>query len=114
MEGTFPDGSKLVDVHCPTASEDGDLELALAGSFLPVPSLDVFGPREPMSAGKLECSDGVIVLNADRAAVMLKVENTADRPIQVRAPCPHVTSLCHHLPMSPHAPEPLPTCRCCS
>src|SRR4051794_23943866 len=37
VEGTFPDGSKLVTVHHPIASENGNLELALYGSFLPVP-----------------------------------------------------------------------------
>src|SRR5688572_11533432 len=36
VEGTFPDGSKLVTVHHPIAAEYGNLELALYGSFLPV------------------------------------------------------------------------------
>ena len=39
VEGTFPDGTKLVTVHHPIAAEDGDLALALYGSFLPVPAL---------------------------------------------------------------------------
>src|SRR5216684_4862607 len=39
VEGTFPDGTKLVTVHHPIASENGNLELALRGSFLPVPDL---------------------------------------------------------------------------
>src|SRR3984957_8259170 len=42
VEGTFPDGTKLVTVHHPIASEDGDLSLALYGSFLPVPALSQF------------------------------------------------------------------------
>src|SRR5919206_5280158 len=42
VEGTFPDGSKLVTVHHPIAAEDGDLALALHGSFLPVPPLERF------------------------------------------------------------------------
>jgi urease subunit gamma/beta len=37
VEGTFPDGTKLVTVHHPIVCEQGDLELALRGSFLPVP-----------------------------------------------------------------------------
>ena len=37
VEGTFPDGTKLVTVHHPIALEQGDLGLALHGSFLPVP-----------------------------------------------------------------------------
>ncbi|MEI6075929.1 MAG: urease subunit gamma, partial [Verrucomicrobiota bacterium] len=42
VEGTFPDGSKLVTVHHPIARENGNLDLALYGSFLPVPELSVF------------------------------------------------------------------------
>lgn len=38
VEGTFPDGSKLVTVHHPIAADYGNLELALYGSFLPMPS----------------------------------------------------------------------------
>src|SRR6476469_8717606 len=37
VEGTFPDGTKLVTVHHPIVAEHGDLALALYGSFLPVP-----------------------------------------------------------------------------
>src|SRR5580692_358325 len=36
VEGTFPDGTKLVTVHHPVSAEDGDLSLALHGSFLPI------------------------------------------------------------------------------
>src|SRR5688572_24933586 len=39
VEGTFPDGTKLVTVHHPVAAEDGDLAMALYGSFLPTPDL---------------------------------------------------------------------------
>src|SRR5947199_1329364 len=46
VEGTFPDGTKLVTVHHPVAAEDGDLSLALYGSFLPVPELSVFGKAQ--------------------------------------------------------------------
>src|SRR5207248_3041107 len=42
VEGTFPDGTKLVTVHDPIAAEHGDLALALYGSFLPVPPLGKF------------------------------------------------------------------------
>ena len=38
VEGTFPDGTKLVTVHNPIAAERGDRSLALYGSFLPVPN----------------------------------------------------------------------------
>ena len=47
VEGTFPDGTKLVTVHHPIALEQGDLALALHGSFLPVPKALPAGGRGP-------------------------------------------------------------------
>src|SRR5215475_5842029 len=44
VEGTFPDGTKLVTVHHPIAAENGNLALALYGSFLPVPEVSTFKP----------------------------------------------------------------------
>jgi len=84
VEGTFPDGSKLVTVHHPIASEDGNLRLALHGSFLPVPKLSVFKPiaDEPVP-GSSEIKAGEIELNAGRAAAEISVTNLGDRPIQV-------------------------------
>lgn len=84
VEGTFPDGSKLVTVHHPIASENGNLALALHGSFLPVPELSVFKPvaAEPVPGG-LEIKPGEIELNAGRATAELPVTNLGDRPIQV-------------------------------
>ena len=35
VEGTFRDGTKLVTMHDPFSSKDGDLALALHGLFLP-------------------------------------------------------------------------------
>jgi urease subunit gamma/beta len=82
VEGTFPDGTKLVTVHHPIALEDGDLALALHGSFLPVPrafpaAADVPVPGEVMAAA------GEIELNAGRETLSLAVLNRGDRPIQV-------------------------------
>jgi urease subunit gamma/beta len=51
VEGTFPDGTKLVTVHRPIAAERGDLALALYGSFLPVPARDAF--QKPGVGGRL-------------------------------------------------------------
>ncbi|KAL6538229.1 hypothetical protein OROGR_012217 [Orobanche gracilis] len=34
VEGTFPDGTKLITIHDPVSCENGNLELALHGSFL--------------------------------------------------------------------------------
>lgn len=86
VEGTFPDGTKLVTVHKPISREDGDLALALSGSFLPVPSLDIFPPRdttEELEAGKLYAAPGAITINPGREVTSLSVTNMCDRPIQV-------------------------------
>ncbi|MBI5774109.1 MAG: urease subunit beta [Verrucomicrobia bacterium] len=84
VEGTFPDGTKLVTVHHPIASEDGDLTLALYGSFLPVPELSVFKTTvDEVEPGAVEVKEGVIELNAGRETVALAVTNLGDRPVQV-------------------------------
>lgn len=84
VEGTFPDGTKLITVHDAIASENGNLELALYGSFLPVPSLDKFPDIEDKKfPGEIIYGDGNITLNHGRKAVILKVVNTGDRPVQV-------------------------------
>ena len=84
VEGTFPDGSKLVTVHHPIANENGNLALALHGSFLPVPKLSVFKSiaDEPIP-GSTEIKDGEIELNVGRATIEIPVTNLGDRPIQV-------------------------------
>ena len=84
VEGTFPDGSKLVTVHHPVVSEDGDLALALYGSFLPIPDLSVFTPLpESGEIGGVTPVDGDIELNAGRETASLAVTNLGDRPVQV-------------------------------
>jgi|SRR5581483_1377415 len=85
VEGTFPDGSKLVTVHHPIAGENGDLKLALYGSFLPVPDVLVFKPaaEELEEPGACLAADGELELNAGRAVASLAVTNMGDRPIQV-------------------------------
>jgi urease subunit gamma/beta len=84
VEGTFPDGTKLVTVHHPISAEHGDLTLALYGSFLPVPDLEIFnGPPASLDPGEMFVSDGNVVLNAERETVSIAVTNTGDRPIQV-------------------------------
>jgi urease subunit gamma/beta len=105
VEGTFPDGSKLVTVHHPIASENGNLALALHGSFLPVPDISSFAPpaatNSPAAAtsspspggegrgegglipGAAQILDGEIELNVGRATAELAVTNLGDRPIQV-------------------------------
>jgi urease subunit gamma/beta len=86
VEGTFPDGTKLVTVHHPIAAEDGDLSLALYGSFLPVPDLSRFEDSiaaETIEAGQCIPAAGELELNANRASISLEVSNLGDRPIQV-------------------------------
>jgi urease subunit gamma/beta len=84
VEGTFPDGTKLVTVHDPIAREDGDLELALYGSFLPVPSLEVFGASsETVVPGAVETIGDPIELNSGRRTIEIDVVHRGDRPIQV-------------------------------
>jgi urease subunit gamma/beta len=84
VEGTFPDGTKLVTVHHPISAENGDLKLALFGSFLPVPDVSIFqsGQPEPLP-GEVLTPDGELTLNAGRTAIALAVTNLGDRPIQV-------------------------------
>lgn len=90
VEGTFPDGTKLVTVHAPIALERGDLTLALYGSFLPVPPSHRFD--HPVSAapqsldgapGEVVVKPGEIVLNEGRREITIAVKNKGDRPIQV-------------------------------
>jgi len=84
VEGTFPDGTKLVTVHHPIVAERGDLALALYGSFLPVPSprpaVDEGPPEIP---GQITCAPGEVSANDGREVVQIAVTNTGDRPIQV-------------------------------
>lgn len=84
VEGTFRDGTKLITVHDPFASENGNLELALRGSFLPIPSLDKFpSVQNHEIPGEIKFGSGNIILNLGRKAVTVRVTNSGDRPIQV-------------------------------
>ena len=80
----------LVTVHEPICTEEGDLEAALYGSFLPVPSNDIF-PAVSAALYARENAPGAIVVKKDRIRinqgrerVKLRVTNNGDRPIQVR------------------------------
>jgi urease subunit gamma/beta len=85
VEGTFPDGTKLVTVHHPIVAVRGDRALALYGSFLadtaariPATEAAFEGP-----AGEVMTVPGELTLNADREVTQLEVANHGDRPIQV-------------------------------
>jgi urease subunit gamma/beta len=84
VEGTFPDGTKLVTVHDPIVAEHGNLELALYGSFLPLPRTFPRSPEaDALVPGEILSRDGSIVANEGRDSIRLEVKNTGDRPIQV-------------------------------
>ncbi|KAK3633900.1 Urease [Elasticomyces elasticus] len=96
VEGTFRMGTYLVTVHNPISGDDGNLERALYGSFLPIPSQDKFPwpPKEGLDAYTDETKmpgaivavkgdSGRIALSEGRKRITLKVTSRGDRPIQV-------------------------------
>lgn len=75
-------------VHSPIAASDGDLELALRGSFLPIPPLDTFEPKEgevdiALSNIIPDKDADNIIINVGRPITRMKVTNLSDRAIQV-------------------------------
>lgn len=95
VEATFPDGTKLLTVHSPISSIDGDTRLALEGSFLPVPDNSQFCSDDDFELEETTTnhttpgatipadSMGPITINQGRPLVEISVTNTGDRPIQV-------------------------------
>ena len=88
VEGTFPDGTKLVTVHHPIVAESGDRRLALYGSFISASAVSGDVGTAPVSlggggAGDVLSREGEIELNAGRQTIELSVANRGDRPIQV-------------------------------
>ncbi len=84
VEGTFEDGTKLVTVHEPIARMQGDLALALHGSFLPIPDATAFPDvRDDEVPGEIRVQKGSITINQGRDAISIPVKNQGDRPIQV-------------------------------
>ncbi len=84
VEGTFPDGTKLITVHQPICRAKGAARLALHGSGLtrqseaiPVDNLACETP------GEVICEPGELELNAGRETLELTVLNHGDRPVQV-------------------------------
>ena len=87
VEGTFPDGTKLVTVHHPIVAERGNRELAFHGSFLAPFARAGSAGQSPTplqgAPGLVAPMDGEIVLNEGRSTLTLSVDNHGDRPIQV-------------------------------
>jgi urease len=91
VEGTFTVGTYLVTVHNPICTDDGDLDRALYGSFLPVPSNDMFPlpdanvyeeTKQPGAIVAVKGHAGTIKLNEGRQRISLRVKSMGDRPIQ--------------------------------
>ncbi len=92
VEGTFPSGTYLVTVHHPISSDDGDLDKALYGSFLPSPSVDLFPLPDSIKCGPeqtpgvcIPLKEGPIVLHEGARRKTLRVTSKGDRPIQARS-----------------------------
>ena len=84
IEGTFPDGTKLVTVHDPICAQSLENGLALYGSGLtkqpvsfPVDNIVNDKPGEKI------ISNGDVILNEGRKTITIDVVNKGDRPIQV-------------------------------
>ncbi len=84
IEGTFPDGTKLVTVHHPICQKNINNGLALYGSGLTksneIITVDNVSNTHP---GSYEVLDEYIELNKGRKTIQISVVNKGDRPIQV-------------------------------
>ncbi|TBU54994.1 urease [Dichomitus squalens] len=110
VEGTLHDGVFLITIHEPISTLNGNLEAALYGSFLPVPSSDSFPAIDPKLYAPENAPGAIIVqqerrarpqdpenpeksgrparpariqLNPGRKRIRLQVKNCRDRPVQV-------------------------------
>ncbi|MDQ3001120.1 MAG: urease subunit beta [Fibrobacterota bacterium] len=102
VEGTFPDGVKLVTVHYPICSDRG--QWALYGSGLDgvtPPNKNAAALANPTlsdsaaSPGEFILRSEPILLNADRTAMEMEITNLGDRPIQVGSHYPFIeTNAC--------------------
>lgn len=91
VEGTFPDGTKLVTVHHPICQENGSEVLALYGSGLTrTGSVRPAVMGESLVPGGVETAPGTLTLNDGRKTCTLTVTNMGDRPIQVGSHYPFI------------------------
>ena len=79
-------------MHNPIETDDGDIKAALSGSFLPIPSNDLFPVQDPLLYSRKNLPGSVvglpedIIINKGRDRIRLRVTNTGDRPVQVGTP----------------------------
>ncbi|CAF3411257.1 unnamed protein product [Rotaria socialis] len=88
IEATFPDGVKVVIIRNPICTDMGDLELALYGSFLPIPSIELFQkPNDSESGshpGEIFLKDSQpIMINGDRDSIFITVTNESSELISI-------------------------------
>ena len=87
VEGTFPDGTKLVTVHNPSspsaATTPSPSTAASSGRRRPRRRLGAPASALAGVPGEVLAQGGEITLNDGRDAVAVTVANTGDRPIQV-------------------------------
>lgn len=91
VEGTFPDGLRTVVLRNPIREENGNLALALYGSFLPVPAREQLSDAEFGAApcaleggvGETITAQGEIEMNVGRRTVELPVVNGGACAVQV-------------------------------
>jgi len=104
IEGTFTTGTYLVTIHDPIGTADGSLERALYGSFLPIPSQDLFPPNDAKDyeparqpGAVIAVKNARIALNQGRKRIRLRVVSRGDRPVQVRRMIPASDIVTHPL-----------------
>jgi urease subunit gamma/beta len=84
VEGTFPDGTKLVSVHQPICETGINNGLALYGSGLTkLTNKLLIDNASESTPGEVFIGDGDIELNPNRKTLTIEVENTGDRAVQV-------------------------------
>ena len=84
VEGTFPDGTKLVTVHHPICREEGSAELALYASGLTrTPQVQTPDNLVQANPGEYLLAAEELILNDGRDTIEIDVTNMGDRPVQV-------------------------------
>ena len=84
VEGTFPDGTKLITVHQPVCRQKGDPIFALYGSgFVRNAEPLIVDNQSSGQPGEVICNEGDIEINAGRKTIEITVLNHGDRPVQV-------------------------------